>query len=311
MAHIIKVTYDHDELELTMDQTDIDIREGEVIEWIFHNLPDHCVPGVLFEVEEDKLYTHYYGPFAYMTHQIPGSDGDAARVFGRVNFQDIKDWRYRVFFEKGVGEDPFEEPYGNAPESLGKALVTSTISWLRKTTVERVEEPCRTDLKEDQIQKGIDHEMSGDLKIDRNDPIKVIPITQDETGIDTELVIHDQHLHVLRISSDIVVWDFKTVPGYRTWLPMVDFVAGHHQPFENIQHLHFGPFSSLTYGPGRVVGTGCGCVPDSFHYRVAMARGFTGAAQFKRSPDPEVELEEEVQETTKQTGTGDEEETTE
>ena len=291
MTKTINVTFDHENIALNIQEPDEEILAGEVVEWIFHGVPGNFSPNILFNamVEEDSEddENRYYGPFLAVTQEIPGIDGGCTRFWGVVTHPALRTYQYRAAIQTGVGEDPFDEPYGNSPDSVGKAVVVSKEAVLRR---ERLK-PSKDALGEyaekiQQITQGLDPltVLSGASKI--------IPITQNDQGGRSELCIHDHDLFVRRVEHDTVVWDFTAVPFSRGWFPIVDFIGGEGMAYDDIINMHFGPFSAITYTPNKVVGTGHGKVPGEYHYRVAMANISTHRMAFKSSPDPVVDYPE-------------------
>jgi len=295
MSQTITVTYDSEKMELHMneDDGDIHVKKGEIIEWVFLNMPPHCSPNILFNLDDDheNPNPHYYGPFDYLTQQIPGLDGDATRVFGRVLHDEFRDYEYRPIFQKGMFEDPFAEPYGNSPDSVGKAVLVGKRGYLRKQCNEQVHDPIKKEWYEDRIIKAL-LQMPRPGKPQWKEEFKVVPITEHGVGEDVALKIHDDWDPVPRIHSDTVIWDFRLTRDFAGWYPRLDFIGGEGMLYEDIENMHFGPFSSLTYATGHVIGTGRGRVPGSYHYRVAMIGERHGMLGFKSSPDPEVDYDD-------------------
>ncbi len=290
MTKTIDVTYDAENMALNIQQTDEEIRQGELLEWVFHNMPAKCSPMIVFKSiirDDGDNDLRYYGPFLAITQEIPGADGGRHRVWGIVTNPFNQSYEYRAVISKGVGEDPFDEPYGNSPDTVGKAIVVSTEGLLRKESHEMMKERPSKEMRE--ILELADG--ANPLSALRG-KTKVVPITEKTVDGEPELVIHDDWLWIQRDSHDRVIWDFSLVPRHQGWFPMVDFIGGEGMAYVDIKNMHFGPFCSLTYTIGRVIGSGHGEVPGGYHYRVAMAEISSNKMAFKSSPDPVVDYPE-------------------
>ena len=288
MTKTISVTFQPDSLSLWIDQPEEDIRTGELVEWIFHGVPENFAPMITFKPleEEDENNLRYYGPFSFITQEIPGADGGRVRVWGIVGRDKLTTYRYRAMIQTGFAEDPFEEAYGNSPDSVGKTLVVSRAG--------------KVHVQSGTVEEELDdhHRYIAGLVATRNpgkvaaDGVKVVPITQYEQDGEPVLRIHDNHLLVKRTDHDTVIWDFGTVPQHPGWFPSVDFVGGEGMAYEDIQNMHFGAFNSITICTGKVIATGHAKVPGQYHYRVAMASASSSEIQYKSSPDPVVDYPE-------------------
>lgn len=296
MAQEITVTYDATNMVLEMNRPTAQIRMGERIDWIFRGLPKGFSPSILFRIEEDRTSSRYFGPFDAVTQQIVGSDDLVDRVFGWVSYEEQRSYEYRLMIQKGIDEDPFEEPYGNSPDSVGKAVIISPWGRLEKVDDVVVEDPPRPEYFEDKIQAAMALEPKGrgfTPAVALEDPVKVIPITERVVDGRKELVIHDNYLFVRRTKSDVVVFGFETINRHEGWFPKLDFIGGtEDMAYDSIENMHFGPFSTRTHTNGKVIGTGRGPTPGGYHYRVAMLQASSGRVAFKSSPDPVVSDEE-------------------
>ena len=290
MAKTIQVTYDPENICLNIEQDETEVKAGELVEWVFHGLPEKFSPYINFKITHDDNNDifRYYGPFSAITQEIPGAHGGQTRVWGIVTSPFLKTYKYRAVIMTGVGEDPFDQPYGNSPESVPKAIMVSTEARLRHDSGiairEEVTDNMRTILK---MAAGV-----GPIAALRGEA-RVIPITEttNDQG-EKELVIHDDFLWVTRSTNDLVIWDFSLVPHHPGWFPLVDFIGGQGMAYEDIKNMHFGSFNSITVTVGRVIGMGHGKVPGAYHYRVAMANAQNGSLAFKSSPDPVVDYPE-------------------
>ena len=287
MTATINVTFDSTDIMLHIDRPDFEVRLGEVVEWVFHNVPEKFSPMIVFKsMIEDEDALRYYGPFLAITQEIPGADGLQTRVWGIAANPFKTTYAYRAMIQKGVGEDPFDEPYGNSPDSVGKAMVVSTEGKMKLKS-----RGAPPEVPDNRLRKIL--ELADDNNpITGSSNLKIIPVTQKVVDGTEELVIHDNYLWVQRVVYDAVVWDFSLVPQHEGWFPIVDFIGGEGMAYEAIKNMHFGPFSSLTYTIGRVIGLGHGEVPGGYHYRVAMANISSGRMGFKSSPDPVVDYPE-------------------
>jgi len=289
MTKTIHVTYHPDALSLTIDDPDEPIRKGELVEWVFHGAPDNFAPMIVFKPleEEDDNDLRYYGPFFSVTQEIPGADGGRTRVWGIVGNGRLSTYQYRAMIQTGVGEDPFEEAYGNSPDSVGKALVVSRAGKLQLDSEEVVEEEL-----DDHHRNIINLVTRRDLAPVLTGEVKVVPISQQVVDGQTQLCIHDKLHLVRRADHDTVIWDFSPVPEHPGWFPSVAFIGGEGMAYEDIQNMHFGAFNSITFCTGKVIATGHGKVPGQYHYRVAMVHGTSREKDFKSSPDPVVDYPE-------------------
>ena len=132
----ITVTFDPENLSMSVDPADAGVEQGQTLEWVFVGFPVSLSPIIAFE-EAMKATgrpirgKHYFGPFDEITQVLSVVNNDRMYVWGEVQAEPGEEFEYRALLQKGISEDACDEEWDGKPDSIAKALLVSEIWRLR------------------------------------------------------------------------------------------------------------------------------------------------------------------------------------